>query len=89
MFDCFKCIQIECIMASDHVRVGKSFIMVIRELLKRSWEVTLKHICRSVNVVADGLATSIRGQPLKDIIFITPPAIILDLMHADLNNFGS
>ncbi|KAL4280373.1 hypothetical protein GQ457_03G009820 [Hibiscus cannabinus] len=66
--DCYE--AIECILAPDHVRVGKSLVMVIRELLKRPWEVTLKHICRSANAVADGLAILMRGQPLKEMVFI-------------------
>ncbi|KAL4379859.1 hypothetical protein GQ457_02G018720 [Hibiscus cannabinus] len=84
--DCSRVIG--CIMACDHVHVGHYLVMVV--FYRRffvCWYMSLFcSVCRSANVVVDGLATSMRGQLLKEMIFLTLPAVVHGLVQADLSN---
>lgn len=51
-------------------------ILSIQEMLKRDWNVDLKHIYREVNSAADALANYAHSLPLGLYIFSSPSAFI-------------
>ena len=59
----------------------------IRDWLNRDWSVQLKHVYRSANMVADGMAKlgTSEQEPLR--VWQAPPACVIQLLAADLTAF--
>lgn len=59
-------------------------ILSIQEMLKRDWNVDLKHIYREANFAADALANYAHSLPLGLYIFSSPPAVINPFVRHDM-----
>lgn len=59
-------------------------ILSIQEMLKRDWNVNLKHIYREANFAADALANYAHSFPLGLYIFSSPPAVINPFVRHDM-----
>lgn len=60
----------------------------IQEMLKRDWNVDLKHIYREANYAADALANYAHSLPLGLHIFNSPPAFINPFVWHDMYGVG-
>ncbi|KAK9006485.1 hypothetical protein V6N11_035522 [Hibiscus sabdariffa] len=81
----FDCREVVClVMKSDQTRMGNALVMVIHDLMHHNWEVSMTHICRPANVVADCLASLMCDKLLQEVAFENPPTAARGLLLNDL-----
>ncbi|KAL4376875.1 hypothetical protein GQ457_02G038970 [Hibiscus cannabinus] len=75
---------IRCIEESANSRTTNALVVVIRELLQRTWELSFKKVGRKANRVVDWLAKDMREKEVGRNFFATPNPKVVVLLMSDL-----
>ncbi|KAK8478651.1 hypothetical protein V6N11_031138 [Hibiscus sabdariffa] len=63
---------------------ASTLMQMIKDFLARDWKVTVSHVPREVNMVANKLASLSCGLPLGMTSYTTPPASVDPLLLVDI-----
>ncbi|KAL4281492.1 hypothetical protein GQ457_03G010450 [Hibiscus cannabinus] len=63
--------------------IDSAVVTLVHELLRRQWEVRIRHVRREANSVADKLAKLMRGQPRSETLYVDPPAEVSEAFLQD------
>ncbi|KAK9003772.1 hypothetical protein V6N11_018671 [Hibiscus sabdariffa] len=67
--------------------LGNGLVATIFKLLRYDWMVSINHINRACNGVADRLATLSKANSIDDLQLLEPPAEVLSLMQMEAVDF--
>ncbi|KAL4388520.1 hypothetical protein GQ457_09G022630 [Hibiscus cannabinus] len=74
------------ILNSGSAKTSNGLTVAIREMMRRHWEVSLRHVNRKANAVADWLARDIRDKGYGQNFYMDPCLAVLDIMNHDLQH---
>ncbi|KAL4317972.1 hypothetical protein GQ457_18G007610 [Hibiscus cannabinus] len=63
--------------------IDSDVVTLVHELLRRQWEVRIRHVRREANSVADKLVKLMRGQPRSETLYVDPPAEVSEAFLQD------
>ncbi|KAL4336334.1 hypothetical protein GQ457_07G024240 [Hibiscus cannabinus] len=78
------CLEVACCLSKeDSSMPGNALIVVIKELLRRDWQVQIRYIGRVSDTLADRLTSMGRGQPLGETTSDVPPIQVMEMLQHD------